>query len=173
MLLCSSLHLAHARCAGKPEQPAPAPKPAAVRPPPQALRPPQQPRGPSALNALDKARRTHNENIRADGKVFWLDQFRDLLYGTLPSIHLLQMKSAMSFTVTTAAAVLAAHRRRGSTFTLQRTPVRPLIKRRGSQAMHYRRAQFLLGHMKVLQPFITPQAAARIRCLPIDCAPGV
>ncbi len=32
-----------------------------------------------------------------------------------------------------------------------------------SQAMHYRRAQFLLGHMKVLQPFITPQAAARIR----------
>ena len=31
------------------------------------------------------------------------------------------------------------------------------------QAMHYRRAQFLLGHMKVLQPFITPQAAARIR----------
>ena len=32
------------------------------------------------------------------------------------------------------------------------------------QAMHYRRAQFLLGHMKVLQPFITPQAAARIRC---------
>ena len=33
-----------------------------------------------------------------------------------------------------------------------------------SQAMHYRRAQFLLGHMKVLQPFITPQAAARIRC---------
>ena len=38
--------------------------------------------------------------------------------------------------------------------------------------MHYRRAQFLLGHMKVLQPFITPQAAARIRSVWSQAAPG-
>ena len=43
--------------------------PASSRPPPQAFRPPPQPRGPNALSALDKARRTHNESIRADGKV--------------------------------------------------------------------------------------------------------
>ncbi len=58
--------------AGKSEPEAAAQKPAppaSSRPPPQAFRPPPQPRGPNALSALDKARRTHNESIRADGKV--------------------------------------------------------------------------------------------------------
>ncbi len=38
------------------------------------------------------------------------------------------------------------------------------------QENEFRRARYFLGHLPVLQPFITPAAAARIRCGTRSCA---